>query len=99
VMLRELRQARAEKGASAEKFLEGLLNAHMDEINRQLTKESANLQAVIRHEEKRTRLHYSDLIGRNGSNLILRTCGIVLHLVLPKPHRGGMDPGTAGQRR
>jgi hypothetical protein len=82
-LLKEVRQARADVPAAAEKIIEKSVNIHMDEVNGALNQALTDLNAVIRREEKRTREHYSELLGRDGADMILRTCGMVLHLAVP----------------
>lgn len=82
-LLRELRQLRAAMPAAAEDYLAGVLNAHTDEISELLNERTAETNTYIAEQERQTRAHYQALLSQDVKDLILRTCGIVLHLTGP----------------
>lgn len=84
LLLREYQQARAGLDAAADKLLEGALNSHIEEISTALNDATAHVQKVIRNQEEQTRRHYGELLGKDTADLILRTCGMVLHLSVPR---------------
>lgn len=84
ILLRELRHARAMLPVTAEQLMESATNAHMNEVDNALNEATAHIQKVIRNQEEQTRRHYSELLGADTANLILRTCAMVLHLTYPK---------------
>jgi hypothetical protein len=82
-LLRELRELRAAIPAEAEKFLEDALNVHTGEINSHLDAGIGAVNRLITREEERARVHYQELLGQGGAELILRTCALVLHVSVP----------------
>lgn len=80
---RQLAAAVGALEADISKTTEAIVNAHMDEVNKHLNQALADLNAVIKREEARTREHYTNLLSADADELILNTCAMVLHLAVP----------------
>jgi hypothetical protein len=80
---RELRDARQQVAASAIAAAVETINRHQELIGQVITANYEAVQRTIENQERQTREHYAALLGTDGAELILRTCGQVLHLSVP----------------
>lgn len=80
---KRLRAARREIATETVAAIEAMVDLHQEELARIIRENYAAVQRTLEEQEQHTREHYAELLGRDGADLIARTCGMILHLTVP----------------